>query len=280
MIGSRAAWGVVASLVLAAAVGGFLWPQDAGDSPDPSFPGDTPVVDVAVGGSEVGLLREELAAARTRNAELSAEVDFLRVQLRVLGENSQIPTPPREAGEDPGLEADESGDSPQRRWFDADALLAAEIPPHEVERLRETFDASEMDLIELEHQSVREGWNRTPRYWTSLREMRVGLREDLGDDGFDLLLFATGRANRVVIEDVLAGSPGEQAGLQAGDVVIRYDTSRIFKPGELKRQTTAGELGERVSIDVLRGDEHVRIHSERGPIGVKLRAARRLPETR
>ena len=41
----------------------------------------------------------------------------------------------------------------------------------EVERLREIFDASEMEIIDLSHQAMREGWLRSGRYIELEREI-------------------------------------------------------------------------------------------------------------
>ena len=39
------------------------------------------------------------------------------------------------------------------------------------------------------------------------------------------------------------------------------------------------DRGDRVTIDVLRGGERIRLYGVRGPMGIKLRPARRLPES-
>jgi hypothetical protein len=275
MVASRVLWGSVAGLALAAAI---AWVLAQGRLPSaPAAPRAAPQR------SELERLSAELAEARERNLRLGAEVEWLRAQIALLGQ-AQAPAPPAQepAAPQPEAAAPETGEGSEqdRLWFDAAALAAGGLPGHEVERLREVFDRSEMALIDLEHEARRDAWFRTPRYWQALRDLRMGLREEIGDEDFDLLLYATGRDNRVVISEVLRESPGERAGFQAGDVVVSYGGQRVFRAGELQRATTEGQRGERVAVDVLRDGERVRIYAERGPIGAKLRGARILPEGR
>jgi hypothetical protein len=281
MVASRVVWGSVAGLALLVPL---VWALGHGaDRGIPVLAGERAESAPAAPAAEVERLRAELAEQRERRQELALEVEWLRAQLDALARSREAAPAPTEGAGAAGPGEPESGaEEPEEEelWFDGDALAAAGVAPYEIDRLRETFDASEMQLIDLEHQARREGWYRSRRYWQSLRDVRLGLREEIGDDSFDLLLYATGRNNRVVIDDVLRESPGEQAGFRAGDVVMSYGGRRVFKAGELKRATTQGDLGDRVAVDVLRGDERIRLYTQRGPIGVKLRPARELPEAR
>ncbi len=278
MVVSRAAWMTAGGLALMASVA-WVALSRSGDPPPPqpaaAGPGDT--------GGETARLRAALEEERARATELAREVEWLRAQLALIAEANGTPpdfasAPPPEASgaEDAGAEPEED----ERLWFDGDALVAGGVPPYDVERLREKFDASEMELIALENQARREGWFDTRQYRQSLRDLRIGLREEIGDEAYDQLLFATGRDNRVVIADVLRDSPGARAGLEPGDVLLSYGGSRVFRAGELKRATTQGKLGDRVAIDLLRDGERRRIYAERGPIGARLRPGRGLPDVR
>jgi len=137
-----------------------------------------------------------------------------------------------------------------------------------------------MEIINLRHQATREGWLHSGRFPRELQNLRSGLREEIGDESFDLLLYATGRKNRVVITDVLGDSPGERAGLRPGDVVLSYDGKRIFKTTGLQRATTQGRLGDRITVEVLRGDEVIRLYPARGPMGFRLKPTRQMPQAR
>ena len=97
-------------------------------------------------------------------------------------------------------------------------------------------------------------------------------------DSFDLLLYASGQPNRVVVESLLKRSPAAEAGLEAGDVILSYDDRRVFHPAELKQMTASGSPGESVSIEVLRKGRQVSLGVLRGPLGVFLRADNLTPE--
>ncbi len=232
--------------------------------------------------AEIETLRSALEAERDRNRELAAQVEWLRLQLEALA-RSEAPQLSGDNAAQPEAEPETPAGPPkpdEKLWFDEDLLLAGGVPSHEAERLREIFDASEMEIIDLRHDAMREGWLRSGRYMKEMRDLRAGLREEIGDESFDLLLYATGRKNRVSISDVLGDSPGERAGFQPGDVVLSYDGKRIFKTTELQRATTQGRLGDSVVVEVLRGGERIRLYPARGPMGFRLKPTRQMPRTR
>ena len=55
-----------------------------------------------------------------------------------------------------------------------------------------------------------------------------------------------------LIGDVLADGPAEQAGLKSGDIVIRYDGTKIKDMQQLRNLAAATEPGTKVAIEVLR----------------------------
>ena len=226
---SRPAYLAVGLAVTLVAAGGWFLRDHPPASPSPgeasaSAPAGSPT------GAKFEDLRLALAKERERSAELSAEVDWLRYQLTVLAELSDEEEP-HEPGEDPdGREFSKPGD---RLFFEDDELRAGGVPRNDIDRLREIFDESEMQVIELMHQARRDGTYGKRAYNLMLRDLRVGLRSEIGDHDFDLLLFATHRANRVAVTDVIGGSPAESWGLKPGDLIIRYGDQRIFKPREL-----------------------------------------------
>ncbi|MGI9591046.1 MAG: PDZ domain-containing protein, partial [Myxococcota bacterium] len=157
-------------------------------------------------------------------------------------------------------------------------LLDLGMPEPDVTRLEALFNEHEMKRIELQHRAEREGWARTQRFWNEMIQFQLGMREEIGDENYDVMLYATGRKNRVVMGELLEGSPAESYGFEPGDVVIGYEGQRIFHGRELRRATAQGERGDWVTIDVLRAGEPRRIRAQRGPLGVKLQPARILPE--
>jgi hypothetical protein len=264
----RASHAVSAALLLAA-----LACEPGERAAPPAAPASADLeADLASARLEVATLRQALEEERGEREALEAELERLRQELDELAWAE--PEPQAE----PGAGSDAAGASDAARpWFDAEALARHGVQPAEVDRLRESFDASEMALLNLEDRARREGWYAQPRYRQALRDMRQALRTDLGDDRFDLLLFATGRHNRVVVTDLLEGSPAQRAGLQPGDEILSYADRRVFRGAELKHATTVGTAGERVPLEVLRDGSRVRVWVPRGPLGIRMQQASRPP---
>lgn len=167
------------------------------------------------------------------------------------------------------------------RGIDLDALQAGGFSEGEAERLRERWETSEMERLYLRDRATREGWLATPRYAEEIRALSArsdGLRDELGEDRYDWFLYASGQFNRVLVADVLAGSPAREAGLQRGDALLRYGEARVFEPNALQRETTLGTAGESVRVEVQRGGERRVVVLPRGPIGVRTYVDRVRPE--
>ncbi len=159
------------------------------------------------------------------------------------------------------------------RQNDVETLVAAGFEPGDAEYLANRWGQQQMDLLYLRDQAIREGWIDTPRYEQVAGDIRSGddsIREELGPDAYDRFLFATGRANRVVLNSVIDSSPAQSIGLQPGDRVIAYDGNRIFSGRDLRTATTAGEPGASVVIEIDRDGQRLELDIARGPIGVTL----------
>jgi hypothetical protein len=147
----------------------------------------------------------------------------------------------------------ESGDSDAAPshpsgFFDEDLLLAeGGLDAAEAARLRETFEDLEMERLYLSDQAVREGWLYTPRYRREIQALTAETREALGDEGYDWMLYGASRHNRVLVNDLLSRSPASSAGVEIGDVVLRYDGQSIFTAHELQAATQQGPLGVRLA---------------------------------
>ena len=76
--------------------------------------------------------------------------------------------------------------------------------------------------------------------------------------------------NRVAIESVLDASPAQPAGLQTGDIVLRYAGERIFAKADLVRAVDAGQAGGTVSLVVLRDGEDHDLSVPAGRLGIRI----------
>jgi membrane-associated protease RseP (regulator of RpoE activity) len=58
-----------------------------------------------------------------------------------------------------------------------------------------------------------------------------------------------------LIGEVAVGTPGERAGLQTGDIITRFNTSRISNAADLEKALVMVRPGNIVTIMFLRGSE-------------------------
>ncbi len=73
----------------------------------------------------------------------------------------------------------------------------------------------------------------------------------------------------VVVTSVVAGSPAESIGLEAGDIIWRFGAENVTTPAALKEMVSSSPPGSEVTVWFTRGDEH---------FDRKVRVARRSPE--
>jgi len=153
-----------------------------------------------------------------------------------------------------------------------DEELAADIV-----RRRNEID---MNILELRDRASRDGYLGTERYARELNELReqdISLRDEIGDDYYDSYLYAMGKSNRVKVASVMMGSPAEMSGMKKGDLILNYDNRRMFNWNELQDATSGGERGEYVNVSVLRNGQLVNLWIPRGPLGIRMGAARVRP---
>jgi hypothetical protein len=180
----------------------------------------------------------------------------------------------------PGWQGEDSLGASGEPLFDEAALTRLGIDPRDAALLHERWEQFEMDKLYLVDAATREGWLGKPRFRKKIQAARADLREELGDESFDLLLYASGQPNRVVLRSLLERSPATEAGLEAGDVILSYGDRRIFRTGELRSMTASGSAGESVSVEIIREGRRISLSVPRGPLGVFMRADRLEPELR
>ncbi len=150
--------------------------------------------------------------------------------------------------------------------FDTRALAAAGLSQSDVERLRERWEAHELEKLELSNHALREGWKRK-RIWEERRGLEASLRDELGEE-WDAYLYATDRPNRLQVSDILADSAASAAGFEDGDLIVSYDGNRVYTPRELRSSSAACSEGAYVSTDVMRDGRLETLRLPCGPLGV------------
>jgi len=143
----------------------------------------------------------------------------------------------------------------------------------QTEQLQQRAESVEMEQLFLRNQAIREGWMGTEKYFIESQQLQNSTnttRETLGEQDYDLYLFKLDTPNRVFVQSVIAHSPAEQAGLQAGDIIYRYGNDRIFSWSDLTTATTQGEALETVRLEAEREDKRFEVYLPRGPLGIRL----------
>lgn len=230
---------------------------------------------------QVGRLTEALAAegaARQRLEERLASIEAQLTDLYAAGADtaasrpSALPEAPSAAADPPP--ADAAGTAMER------ALVAAGIDVATATDIKRRRDELTMAEITLSDQATREQWLETPRFaqaMATLAAQRTSIRDEIGDDSYDRYLAARGEPNRVRVDEVLAETAAAAAGLQAGDVVLRYGAARIFAPDDLVTETRGGTAGEVVRVEVLRQGQRFEVTVPRGPLGLRIAASQGSP---
>lgn len=235
-------------------------------------------------------MKAELATLR---AALSAE-STARLALADARQGAQEPPTPQRApssrSEGPSVDAAKelAGESPeaparsdlpdaplaeiaqrQPHHFDESRLLELGLAPSEVRSLHDAFESARVELLN-EKQEARLSRDRR-RGRSALRDVRAALREVLGDERYDLVLYAANFPNRVRVGEVLPGSAAEAAGFRGDDVIISYDGARVFRGQELYAAMTQRERGQDVALRVERDGQVVDLRLQTGALGMTLR---------
>ena len=218
---------------------------------------------------QVADLAELLSAEVSKRRHLEERLAALQNQV------SQLQTAFADGKSEPPLEQKTDDDGQTEAAKDPekaseDRFLAAGFDPVSAAELKKRADEIEMDRLYLRHRARREGWHRTPEYDDAVRELRQGMKNELGEDTYDRFLYASERSNRLLVDSVMESSPAQQTGLQPGDIIFRYDGSRVFSYRDLRDATSRGELGETVPVEIRRGAEILEVELPRGPLGVSL----------
>lgn len=146
-----------------------------------------------------------------------------------------------------------------------DRIRALEVAVAEERNARRESELR-MDALQAQFDARRSG--EPFNFFETRMHPDLALRDEIGDVEYEQYLEANSRPTSVTIGSVLESSPGQRAGLQSGDEIVRYDGQRVFSTQELNQQTMLGEAGESVVVDVMRDGVLMQVVLPRGPIGV------------
>ena len=155
-----------------------------------------------------------------------------------------------------------------------DSLIAAGLAPNRADWILQRESELRYESMQARFEARNSG---TPQDFfsdTALNPESM-LRAEIGDADYEMYLEANNRPTTVSISGVMASSPGERAGLQAGDQIVNYNGQRVFSTWELVQQTMGGGDEGTVIIDLLRDGAPMQIVLPRGPIGVEVGRSRR-----
>ena len=138
----------------------------------------------------------------------------------------------------------------------------------EIDSLTELRSRAALEFEQQRYDAMRQRLEENPEELAFYRDRQNVLRETLGDDRYEQYLLAAGRSVAAGVREVLAGSAGELAGLQPGDRIRRYGTTRVFNDRDLMFAQLDGDPGEPVSIEIERNGTTFHVTVPRGPLGV------------
>ncbi len=94
------------------------------------------------------------------------------------------------------------------------------------------------------------------------------LRSGLGETDYERYLQAKGRSTSAEINTVIPNSPAHNAGIQAGDVIVRYDGERVYSMMDMAGRIMQNEQEGNVVVDIERGGVPMQLVIPRGPLGL------------
>lgn len=228
---------------------------------------------------DLDALRRTVEEERLARLALTERVDRMQAKLDASGPARGVPRFEADAERasevsEQGRRAtpDEAETTPEALatgYFDPAKLKGAGLDATEADRLRQTYDRTVMEGLELRRRLER-GEIEEEEFLDAETRISDRDRAELGDEVYDLMLYAAGAENRVGVVDVMHGSPAQGVGLQPGDIILSYAGKRLFAPSDLVRATIEVEPGGTVPMVVLRGGEEHQFSVPAGSLGVAI----------
>jgi C-terminal processing protease CtpA/Prc len=269
---NKIAVAVLISLLAGFAVGAFFGGEDAitTDSVESAESGALP----ESVGAEDRLARLEQIIAEEREARITLEdmlaTLFAQIE-RMEGAGNPAATVRQESAERV-REAVHGASAGRRDWViryqerRVSRMVEGGFSEDEARRILQRESAAQFKALQAEWEAERNG--ETFDRFAYMNSTQSILRSEVGDDVYARYLAAQGQPTAVNVTQVLSGSPGIRAGMQAGDEIVSYNGERIFSMSDLRDQTMQGDPGEEVVIEVERDGMRMQLIVPGGPIGV------------
>lgn len=225
--------------------------------------------------SSLSEIKKLLLEERKAREKLQQKVASLSVQVNTLTQQLNDSSALTEAHREDRVSSTGPRNIPQRisGWIDNERLIAAGMSEAEADNITKLYESVEMEKLYLRDRAQREGWMASQRFrdeMDQLDERTRNLRNELGEQAYDALLYASGRPNRVIVDGTLGNSPAAQAGIRKGDAILKYAGQPIYSWAELRSATTEGSADEMVPVLVQRGNKRMEFYVKRGPLGIRL----------
>ncbi len=218
----------------------------------------------------LNIIQQQLKQEITARKKLQVNVNTLNKKLAQLEAKDQAAT---NTDKSPSPHKTSLGSTKSNAWFNEQALIDAGIDQDTARSLKSRYETQELEKLYVRDQAMREGWFGSRRYRDKLEKLDAqlnGLQKELGDDSYAAFLFATGQANRVTVQSVLANSSADTADIRPNDQITRYGGQRIYNWRDLRSATTEGDVNESVTVEVIRDGKPLEIYVQRGPLGIRM----------
>ena len=151
-------------------------------------------------------------------------------------------------------------------------LMANGFSEDEARRVIQQESEAEFKAMQAAWEAQRNG--ESVDLFSAAGNYQALLRDELGDADYERYLAAQGQPTSIQVTRVMGGSPGSDAGLQAGDQIVSYDGERVYNVSDLRNLTLQGAPGEDVVIEIDRDGVRMQLNVARGPVGISGAGAR------
>ncbi len=147
-----------------------------------------------------------------------------------------------------------------------DTLIEAGFAPDQAEWIVQREAEIEMERLQARYDAMRmaEEQGFMARRFTD----DSALRAELGETDYERYLDANGRSTTARIDTVIPNSPAHNAGIQPGDVIVRYDGERVYSMMDMAGRIMQNEQQGNVVVDIERSGVPMQLVIPRGPLGL------------